>query len=306
MIDIYQTWVDGLRHRRLPDRHDEARQRRVLAAVRAAMQAIAAHDGNPDFFMFGEVALDGSDAGAKSFTSHYTTHDKMQAILDFPFQDAARGFASKGLGNQQLARFFANDDWYTDRDSNVYELPTFLGNHDMGRIGQLPQGRQRRSRPTPSCSPATGWRTSSCTSRAATRSSTTATSRASPAPAATSSPGRRCSRARCRSTSRRRPDRHRPHAGPGQLRHRATRCTSRSRRSPPSPRSDPALRNGAEQVPLRLERPGRLRVLADRPRAPEGVRRRAQQQRVGGVGQRADVPRARATSPRCTAPGRPV
>ena len=102
-----------------------------------AMQTIAAQDGNPDFFMFGEVALDGSGAAQKSFTSHYTTHDQMQAILDFPFQDAARGFASRGLGNQQLAQFFANDDWYTDADSNVYELPAFLGNHDMGRIGRF-------------------------------------------------------------------------------------------------------------------------------------------------------------------------
>jgi hypothetical protein len=104
-----------------------------------SMQAIAAADGNPDFFMFGEVALDGSGEAAKSFTSHYTTHDKMQAILDFPFQDAARGFASKGLGNTQLAQFFANDDWYTDADSNAYSLPTFLGNHDMGRIGRFVQ-----------------------------------------------------------------------------------------------------------------------------------------------------------------------
>ena len=38
-------------------------------------------------------------------------------------------------GDAPLATFFANDDWYTDADSNVYELPTFLGNHDMGRIG---------------------------------------------------------------------------------------------------------------------------------------------------------------------------
>ncbi|MBK8461147.1 MAG: hypothetical protein IPL43_14070 [Micropruina sp.] len=28
---------------------------------------------------------------------------------------------------------FAGDDWYTDHDSNAYNLPTFLGNHDMGR-----------------------------------------------------------------------------------------------------------------------------------------------------------------------------
>ena len=56
-------------------------------------------------------------------------------MLDFPFQDAARGFASKGNGNAALRTFFESDDWYTDADSNVYELPTFLGNHDMGRIG---------------------------------------------------------------------------------------------------------------------------------------------------------------------------
>ena len=35
--------------------------------------------------------------------------------------------------------FFAADDWYTDADSNVYQLPTFLGNHDMGRIGWIVQ-----------------------------------------------------------------------------------------------------------------------------------------------------------------------
>ncbi len=135
MIDIYQTWVedfdiDGFRIDTMKHVNDEFWQK-----FGPAMQAIAAADGNPDFFMFGEVALDGSGAPAKSFTSHYTTHDKMQAILDFPFQDAARGFASRGLANTQLAQFFANDDWYTDRDSNVYSLPTFLGNHDMGRIG---------------------------------------------------------------------------------------------------------------------------------------------------------------------------
>ena len=137
MIDIYKKWVDGFgidgfRIDTMKHVNDEFWQQ-----FGPALQQAAAADGNPDFFMFGEVALDGSDAGTKSFTSHYTTHDRMQAVLDFPFQDAARGFASKGLGNTHLASFFANDDWYTDRDSNVYELPTFLGNHDMGRIGHF-------------------------------------------------------------------------------------------------------------------------------------------------------------------------
>jgi alpha-amylase len=135
MSDIYKTWIgdfgiDGYRIDTMKHVNDEFWQKfgpRILKYARS--------HGKPDFFMFGEVALDGSDAAAKSLTSHYTTHDGMQAILDFPFQDAARGFASKRLPTQRLADFFANDDWYTDADSNAYSLPTFLGNHDMGRFG---------------------------------------------------------------------------------------------------------------------------------------------------------------------------
>ena len=61
----------------------------------------------------------------------------MQAVIDFPFQNAARRFASQSLSADELRVFFAGDDWYTDADSNVYGLPTFLGNHDMGRIGNF-------------------------------------------------------------------------------------------------------------------------------------------------------------------------
>ena len=137
MIDIYRTWVedfdiDGFRIDTMKHVDDVFWQR-----FGTRIQQLAAADGNPDFFMFGEVALDGSDAAAKAFTSHYTTFDRMQAILDFPFQDAARGFASRSTDNRSLARFFANDDWYTDHDSNASSLPTFLGNHDMGRIGHF-------------------------------------------------------------------------------------------------------------------------------------------------------------------------
>ena len=80
--------------------------------------------------MFGEVY-----DTTKPFTSQFTTRNRMQAVLDFPFQDAARNFASKGQASSQLQTFFEDDDWYTDANSNVYQLPTFLGNHDMGRIG---------------------------------------------------------------------------------------------------------------------------------------------------------------------------
>jgi hypothetical protein len=50
---------------------------------------------------------------------------------------SARDFASKSLATDKLKQFFEDDDWYTDGDSNVYNLPTFLGNHDRGRIGMF-------------------------------------------------------------------------------------------------------------------------------------------------------------------------
>ncbi len=137
MIDIYRTWVedvgiDGFRIDTMKHVDD-----RFWQEFGPALQDSAAGAGIADFFMFGEVALDGAGEEAKAFTSHYTTTNQMQAILDFPFQWAARDFASRGLDAQRLAEFFVDDDWYTDADSNVYALPTFLGNHDMGRIGHF-------------------------------------------------------------------------------------------------------------------------------------------------------------------------
>ncbi|MEW9871321.1 alpha-amylase family glycosyl hydrolase [Arthrobacter sp. HS15c] len=132
MEEIYKTWigdfgVDGFRIDTMKHVNNEFWQEfgpEVLNYAKA--------QGKDEFFMFGEV-FDTS----KSFTSQFTTRNQMQAVLDFPFQDAARSFASKGQATRSLESFFAGDDWYTDADSNVYQLPTFLGNHDMGRIGSF-------------------------------------------------------------------------------------------------------------------------------------------------------------------------
>jgi hypothetical protein len=83
--------------------------------------------------MFGEVAEDFSH----EIVSHFPTHDKVQGVLDFLFQMSAVDFAAKSLATDRLRDFFVKDDWYTDGDSNVYNLPTFLGNHDRGRIGMF-------------------------------------------------------------------------------------------------------------------------------------------------------------------------
>ena len=129
MIDIFTAWIsqlgiDGYRIDTVKHVNDE-----FWTAFAPAIQAYAAANGKPDFFFFGEV-FDGNP----SFTSRYTTELKLPAVLDFPFQGKAEGFA-KGGATDTLRDLFAQDDLYIDADSNAYSLPTFLGNHDMGRIG---------------------------------------------------------------------------------------------------------------------------------------------------------------------------
>jgi alpha-amylase len=132
MIDVYKTWIremgiDGFRIDTMKHVDDAFWQRFGPEVLRFAR----AH-GKREFFMFGEVF-----DTTKSFTSHFTTTDRMQAVLDFPFQAAAQGFAAESKPTDALRTFFEDDDWYTDADSNAYQLPTFLGNHDMGRIGRF-------------------------------------------------------------------------------------------------------------------------------------------------------------------------
>ena len=95
-------------------------------------QENAANAGRPDFYMFGEV-FDPDPV----YLSTFTTEALFPSILDFGFQARAQAFAASSAPTHQLRYFFFMDDLYTDHDSNVYNLPTFLGNHDMGRIGRF-------------------------------------------------------------------------------------------------------------------------------------------------------------------------
>lgn len=85
--------------------------------------------GKPDFFMFGEVY-----SADPAIMSSYVRQGRLQATLDFGFQAAAQGFVTGGSG-QGLADLYAADGMYTARGTDASALPTFLGNHDMGRIG---------------------------------------------------------------------------------------------------------------------------------------------------------------------------
>ncbi|MFI5629474.1 pullulanase-type alpha-1,6-glucosidase [Streptomyces sp. NPDC051664] len=95
-----------------------------------ALDTYAARHGRDDFFMFGEVY-----SADTALTSPYVTRGRLDATLDFPFQEAARQYASQGAPASKLAAVFADDYRYTTDKANAYEQVTFLGNHDMGRIG---------------------------------------------------------------------------------------------------------------------------------------------------------------------------
>jgi len=132
MVDIYKQWItdfkiDGFRIDTMKHVNDEFWKRFAPEVLDHAHA-----QGKDKFLMFGEVF-----DTTKTFTSHFTTRDRVQAVLDFPFQAAAQNFAANSGPTDRLREFFVADDWYTDADSNVYQLPTFLGNHDMGRIGRF-------------------------------------------------------------------------------------------------------------------------------------------------------------------------
>jgi alpha-amylase len=135
-IDVFRHWlevheVDGYRI-------DTARHvnTEFWQAFIPAIRARARELGRPDFLEFGEVYNDDGDARV---LSEYSTHAVLDATLDFGFFVAARKFISQGGAAAKLADFFAQDDYYTDHDSNVHSTTTFLGNHDAGRFAYFLQ-----------------------------------------------------------------------------------------------------------------------------------------------------------------------
>ncbi|UYQ65068.1 pullulanase-type alpha-1,6-glucosidase [Streptomyces peucetius] len=130
MEKIYQRWVrdfgiDGFRIDTVKHVNTE-----FWTQWATALDAYAAKRGRDDFFMFGEVY-----SADPAITSKYVTEGRLDATLDFPFQDAARNYASQGGSADKLANLFAQDYRYTTDKANAYESVPFLGNHDMGRFG---------------------------------------------------------------------------------------------------------------------------------------------------------------------------
>ncbi|HSV86659.1 MAG TPA: pullulanase-type alpha-1,6-glucosidase [Levilinea sp.] len=131
MIEIHQNMIsefgiDGFRVDTVKHVNDEFWMQFVPAILQHA-----SNQGIPNFFIYGEV-FDGNPA----ITSRFTTELPFPSVLDFGFDGAAKSFAVHSNATDGLRSFFASDDYFTDSDSNAYQLVKFTGNHDIGRLGR--------------------------------------------------------------------------------------------------------------------------------------------------------------------------
>lgn len=131
-IEVYGQWIDdfGVDGFRIDTaRHVEPA---FWQAFVPAMLARAKAKGILNFHIFGEVF----DHDVAALARHVKV-DKLPAVLDFAFQSAVTDVAIGRAGTDRLATVFAADAVYEGGEATARQLPTFLGNHDMGRIGHF-------------------------------------------------------------------------------------------------------------------------------------------------------------------------
>ena len=131
-VDVYKDWVDfgidGFRIDTVKHVNFEFWEQWT-----AEVADYAKAQGKDDFFTFGEVY----DADPVKL-SPYVRDTDMSSVLDFTFQSSAVSYAG-GNSARGLSALFAGDDYYTTPATSAQALPTFLGNHDMGRVGSFLQ-----------------------------------------------------------------------------------------------------------------------------------------------------------------------
>jgi len=134
MIKLWSSWItkfdiDGYRIDTAKHVNPEfwnAFVPKIMATARAA--------GKPDFAVFGEVY----DANPY-YLSTFVHEQSFPSVLDFAFQRHGLGFAKTDGQVPRLIDMFNQDDLYTTATQSAYGIPTFMGNHDMGRVGYFIQ-----------------------------------------------------------------------------------------------------------------------------------------------------------------------
>ena len=128
--DVWSYWInefdiDGMRIDTFKHVNPE-----FWKAVIPKVLEVAKKKGKNDFPIFGEVA----DSDSFSLAS-YLRSGQTPSVLDFAFQKQVANYLRFGTSTDGLVSLFNADDLYTTSATNAYQLATFLGNHDMGRIG---------------------------------------------------------------------------------------------------------------------------------------------------------------------------
>ncbi|NJC04275.1 glycosidase [Sphingomonas kaistensis] len=131
MIEVYGSWIDrfGIDGFRIDTaRHVNPEFWQQFAP---AMLERAKARGIPNFHIFGEVANDDFSPG---FLAKHTVEDKLPAVLDFAFKQAALRSLAAGQPTEIWREFLNQDVLYAGGKATAKQLPTFLGNHDQGRF----------------------------------------------------------------------------------------------------------------------------------------------------------------------------
>jgi glycosidase len=133
-IDIYGEWIDryGIDGFRI----DTARHvnPEFWQSFAPAMLNRARTRGIPNFHIFGEVAAETVDVAQ---LARHTRVDKLPAVLDFGFARAVEKLVAGNAGTDILARMYQDDGLYEGGAQAALRLPTFTGNHDIGRLAWM-------------------------------------------------------------------------------------------------------------------------------------------------------------------------
>ena len=132
MVDVFGGWIDkyGVDGFRIDTaQHVNAE---FWQAFVPAMKLRAEQRGIPNFHIFGEVAMGELDPGR---TASHTRVDGLPTVLDFAFQNAVVGMVAENRPTSDAFRLFRGDSLYEGGVDTALRLPTFLGNHDNGRVG---------------------------------------------------------------------------------------------------------------------------------------------------------------------------
>jgi glycosidase len=131
MVDIFAAWIDKYRidgFRIDTEKHVNSEFWRTFIP---AMQERAKADGIPNFHIFGEIAMDEPDVAE---LARHTREDKLPSVLDFGFAKAVKHVIAGSAGTDLLARVFADDSLYEGGAAAALTHPTFVSNHDQGRV----------------------------------------------------------------------------------------------------------------------------------------------------------------------------